>query len=363
MKQNVNEYTNTKESRSSNFELFRIIVMLLIIAHHYVVNSGLTSANGPIYANPMSWRSLFLLFVGAWGKIGINCFVLITGYFMCERDISLQKFWKLLIEVIFYKIIIYLAFLAFGYNKFSWSGLANAVIPFKTIKTGFTPCFLMFYLIIPFLNILIHHLTKKQHVKLICICLLIYVLFGTLPFFSVSMNYISWFIVLFFISSFFRLYPHKALDNKKLWGCVTIGLVLIDICSVLLCAWLSIRLKRRIAYNLVTDSNTLLALLTGVSAFLFFKNINIRNNKLINTIASTTFGVFLIHANSDTMRKWLWKTVFDNVGHYNLRLMPLYVLGVVCVVFIVCSLIEYLRILSFNRITDYIVRIKKKNRS
>lgn len=35
----------TKESiknrgRDSNFELFRIILMLLIIAHHYVVNSG-----------------------------------------------------------------------------------------------------------------------------------------------------------------------------------------------------------------------------------------------------------------------------------------------------------------------------------
>lgn len=27
--------------RNSNLELYRIIVMLLIVAHHYVVNSGL----------------------------------------------------------------------------------------------------------------------------------------------------------------------------------------------------------------------------------------------------------------------------------------------------------------------------------
>ena len=27
--------------RSSNIELYRILVMLLIVAHHYVVNSGL----------------------------------------------------------------------------------------------------------------------------------------------------------------------------------------------------------------------------------------------------------------------------------------------------------------------------------
>ena len=30
--------------RDSNFELFRIVLMLLIVAHHYVVNSGINSA-------------------------------------------------------------------------------------------------------------------------------------------------------------------------------------------------------------------------------------------------------------------------------------------------------------------------------
>lgn len=29
------------KQRSSNIELYRILVMLLIVAHHYVVNSGL----------------------------------------------------------------------------------------------------------------------------------------------------------------------------------------------------------------------------------------------------------------------------------------------------------------------------------
>ena len=51
--------------RDSNIELFRIITMLLIVAHHYVVNSGLTYANGPVWSDPLSWRSLFLLIFGA----------------------------------------------------------------------------------------------------------------------------------------------------------------------------------------------------------------------------------------------------------------------------------------------------------
>lgn len=40
----MNEETclsNQKKERQSNLELFRIITMLIIVAHHYVVNSGL----------------------------------------------------------------------------------------------------------------------------------------------------------------------------------------------------------------------------------------------------------------------------------------------------------------------------------
>ena len=39
---------STRQPRSSNIELYRIICMLMIVAHHYVVSSGLTSADGPL---------------------------------------------------------------------------------------------------------------------------------------------------------------------------------------------------------------------------------------------------------------------------------------------------------------------------
>lgn len=84
--------------------------MLLIVAHHYVVNSGLMAADGPIYANPLSWRSLFLLLLGAWGKTGINCFVMITGYFMCKSHITAKKFAKLVGEWLFYRYLLHAIF-------------------------------------------------------------------------------------------------------------------------------------------------------------------------------------------------------------------------------------------------------------
>ena len=89
--------------RNSSLELFRIIAMILIIAHHYVVNSGIQAH---MALAPSSPQSLFLYIFGAWGKTGINCFVLITGYFMCKSHISVKKFIKLLGEIMFYRIVI-----------------------------------------------------------------------------------------------------------------------------------------------------------------------------------------------------------------------------------------------------------------
>ena len=87
--------------RRSNLELYRIIVMLLIVAHHYVVNSGLIDV---MEENPLSSKSLYLYMIGMWGKTGINCFVLITGYFMCRSHITLRKFLKLFLEIMFLKM-------------------------------------------------------------------------------------------------------------------------------------------------------------------------------------------------------------------------------------------------------------------
>lgn len=77
---------------------------------------------------------------------------------------------------------------------------------------------------------------------------------------------------------------------------------------------------------------------------MFFNNLKIKNSKTINTIASTTFGVLLIHANSDTMRQRLWKDTLNNVGAYYTNYTYLHAILSVTLVFVTCSLIDLLRI-------------------
>lgn len=334
---------NQVKVRNSNLELYRIIVMLLIVAHHYVVNSGLTSAGGPVISDPTSGKSLFLLLFGAWGKTGINCFVLITGYFMCKSQITFKKFAKLVLQVMFYRILINSVFWLSLYEPLTLVGLSR-IIPIRTVGTGFTPAFLLFFLFIPFLNILVKNMNEKQHILLLGLVSFMYIFLGTVPFFSITMNYVSWFIVLYLISSYIRMYPKKIFDNTKIWGWVSLLFVMVASLSVIVCAYISKIIGKSVWYYFVQDSNTLLAVLIGVSTFLFFKNLKMKHHPLINKISATCFGVLLIHANSDTMRRWLWKDVLNNVEMYNSSLLCIHSVLSVLGVFVICSIIDMARI-------------------
>lgn len=104
-----------------------------------------------------------------------------------------------------------------------------------------------------------------------------------------------------------------------------------------------VRLDWSLVMFFVSDSNKLLAFLVSISTFMFIKNIHIRQSKWINTIASCTFGVLLIYANSDAMRQWLWKDTCDNVGFFHSSMIYVHALCVPIIVFIACTIIDFCR--------------------
>lgn len=336
--------------RNSNLELFRIITMLCIVAHHYVVNSGLMASDGPISANLMSWRSMFLLVFGAFGKTGINCFVLITGYFMCKSQVTVRKFVKLLLEIEFYKVLIGAIFLISGYESLSVSYLIKMFLPITNVSTGFTSCYLLFYWFIPFLNRLICNISQSQFLKLLFLCSFIYIGIGSIPGFGVTMNYVSWFIVVYLFGAYIRIYDNEILSNVRLWGISTVIVFVVSILSVIAVTWGRVHFGISVnSYYFVSDSNKVLAVALAITSFLFFKNLRIRYNQFINTVAASTFGVLMIHANCDAMRRWLWQDVFHNVTVYSLTWMPvLVILSVVCV-YILCTVLDYIRISFVER--------------
>lgn len=334
--------------RSSNIELFRILSMVVIVAHHYVVNSGVKEL---ILGKPVpEFKDYFLLMFGWGGKIGINCFVLITGYFMCKSKITLKKFVKLLAEVEFYNIVFYTMFCLMGKTAFAWGNFLGRIFWLNDISDGFTSCFLMFYLLIPFLNKLIAAMTEKEHQLLLAWGVGVYSLLPTLGG-NVVFNYVTWFCVIYLVAAYIRLYPKKWFDDEKVCALAAAGMLLITWLSVAGRVWYTSKVEGQIGwpYDWVVDSNKLAALLAAVCVFLFFKNLKIGYSKTINTIAASAFGVLCIHANGDLMRQWLWHDVCNNVGAYQTRYVVLHAIVCVVVIYAVCTLLDALRIRLLER--------------
>lgn len=331
------------KQRSSNFELYRICCMLMIVAHHFVVNSGLTSSGSEMMTHPTATNSVYLFLFGMWGKTGINCFLMITGYFMCKSNITLRKFIKLIGQIYLYKVIIYLVLLYAGYEVVSVKSIVRVIFPLSGLYSNFTSCFIIFWLTIPFWNILIHNMTKRHHQLLLCLLLGCYTILGSMPSFDVTFNYVSWFGIIYLMASYIRLYPCVLFDGTKKWGILTLCSIVISILSVYLMILLKVDGK---PYFFVADSNKIFAVLVAACSFIWFKNMEIAYNKTVNMIGGSTFGVLLIHANSDAMRTWLWKDTVDCVGHYNMALpnLILYSFCVVLIIFTVCIITDRIRI-------------------
>lgn len=115
--------------------------------------------------------------------------------------------------------------------------------------------------------------------------------------------------------------------------------IILSVVSVLVCLKLDLPV-----YAFVGESLAFMSVITSISLFMFFKNLNIGYSKIINMIGASTFGVFLIHTRGDSMRQWLWQDFVDVVGHYDAPYYGLYAIGCVLAIFAVCSLIDICRI-------------------
>lgn len=350
----IQDMSTLSVNRSSNIELFRIVLMFFIVAHHYVVNSGMMSF---VVDSQLSWCDLFLALYGAWGKVGINCFVLITGYFMCKSQISVHKFLKLVFEVLFYNIVLYASFAITHYHPFAWKEFLRIFMPIGSIADGFVSCFLVYYLLIPFLNTLVQNLSHKQHLILISICMFFFVVCDHLPNFKYIYNYVGWFCVLHIIAAYIRFYEDKISKLLKGKDNVVVAIAFMGaVCSILFqLLGAQYGFAHGWPYKWVIDCNAIFAVIASVSLFWYFKHLNVPQSKIINAIASATFGIYLLHSSGASMRQWLWQDMFRNVEWYSSQYLLIHAFGSVIIIFVIGIILDRIRVYVFEKPTFKII--------
>lgn len=316
----------TKE-RQSNFELLRIISMILIIMHHFAVHSGFPQGGGTI-------NDYIVRFFAIGGKLGVNIFVLISGYFLVDSNFKFKKLLKLIIQLLFYSIIITLIFLCCKKVSLSEQLVLKTLFPASSSAWWFATIYILLYCVSPYLNIMIKNCNKHMHLNLILFLLFVQIVIRI--FFKIeNLSVFGWFITLYLIAAYIKLYPNNIMLSSKL-------MAFIGIYSFIMIAVFYMFFK--LDYWFLTS---FINLICSVSTFCLFKNFNIPNNKIINTVAKTTFGIYLIHDNN-FIRPFIWKELFRCSFHYQFKTFLIFAVITVCLVFIVCSIIDFVRDFLFS---------------
>jgi len=341
-----------KESeRSSNFELLRIISMVIIILSHYSYHGGILFQN-------LSLNQILAQFMKIGGKLGVTCYVLISAYFLVDTKFKFKDILKISLQVIFYSILIFSVICIYKPSIFNVKYAIKSVLSIFYSNYWFATAYIGMYAVMPITNYLINHMTERMHRKLIIVLTII---LSIIPFIFVGSNLfysnLIWFIFLYFIGGYIKKYSIGKIETNRVR--IFVMSIICILCSSLFMVILgqkhSIFLRGAYIFSKI---NSPVMLLGSISMFLIFKNINIGKNKYINYIASSTFGVYLLHDNnisSDIM----WLDLFKAKLFYNTNalIFLLHVTSVVMILFVVVMIIEIPR----KKAEKYVLNFKWMN--
>ncbi len=331
--------------RQSNIELLRILSILLIISFHYVYKSGyiVTELN----TNTLIVKTFYLF-----GELGVNLFILITGYFMVKEKFKVKKLILLIAEVIFYYLIIILIGIKCGVIF-----VPNNIKDWYTIIFGnmhasywFIIVYIIIYILSPYFNILINNMSKKEFKRLLIISLIIWSIIPTFlgVFYNTSetLFYYSrliWLIIIYFVGAYIRLYDFEILDNKiKKLLCACLSFLIMFFTIIFIYNNLDFFSKLGLVeISYFWTPNNIFMFLLSISIFGLFLSVNIKELKIVNILSTTTLGIYLLHDN--IINSYMWYELFNTKQNLE-GLYPLehIILGTI-IIFIVGASVDIIR--------------------
>ncbi|WP_281696183.1 acyltransferase [Bacteroides clarus] len=264
--------------RKSNIELLRIIAMVMIVIYHVIIH-------GIAPTEILSKTTLPILYTPV--IFGVNLFILISGYFSIK--LSWKSFLSLMWIIAFYKLFhlcIDTFILQIEHTIFEW-----IVKPFSGPISGggwFIDIYVLLMLTTPLLNKLLSVLNRREYQIGLGILLLFDVGYG----FFLNKHFDTFgYSLLHFILLYYIGY---GLQNiKKTKPIISVGGALF-ILSITLIFYILLK-DTQLGVKLVTSYSSPCILTGSVCIFLFFANLSIYYNPIINFIASSMLAIYLIH--------------------------------------------------------------------
>ncbi len=342
----VDQSNNFKEKllgRKANFELLRLIAMLMVVSLHYLSKGQVLS---DFKDGPLSGNEYLAYLLESFSVVAVNAFVLLSGYFLVTSEFKSKKVIQLAAQVLFYAILIPVVLTAAGVLQIQDMNIYTIfpdVFPIQTEHYWFATYYVFLYLCTPILNRAIKAMNQQQ--LKICTVLLLFV-------FSIPKSILPleipidrkgydliWFICVYFVAAYIRLYGIPFLEKIKN------SVFLYAIMTVLIFSYICIlgAIFQRTGYlenqiKEVLHYNHILNLLSAIAFFYIFHNIKLHNGMIargICAISPYAFGVYLLHEHIDIRYLWpVWCHVQEMSGtswfllHYITTVTGIFMLGI-----------------------------------
>lgn len=363
--------TVLRTKRSSNIELLRIISMLMIVASHATQHAGL--GDWQIISNPININLVATYMLGSYGQLGVIIFIIISSWFLCDKDgIHIKKAVHLYLQAMLCSVAIFFFIKFFNFEPV---GIKEFIIAFLTpVYKGywFIRSYLIFYLLVPFLQNYLKKAEQKQVEKLF-IALTIFIPVLKFFFFVEEFGNVGDFIYIFIAVYCLKKRPNNFLEKHAK---ILTAVLLILMCTTMLAMnFVGNRINfpkiKAILIHIFANRNIFLMILAMCVFYVFKNNLKIGYSKTVNAVAGTTFGVYIFHENPllcSYGEKGLRETalLFEHwlkIGiHFEQdRFYPIYFIACVIGVFAVCSLLEFARQLLCKSVGFCYKKIRTNN--
>ena len=336
--------------RNSKLELLRIICIFLVVLRHYgtLANWG---ENTFTVAN-WSWQVLFIQLMEALGSAANNVFLLISGYYMVSKNINWKRVLLLVAEMFFYSWIILAILYSTKSTPFSVTKTIKAAFPIWFGYNWYVCCYAIFCCFLPFINPILCKAEKGTYTKFLVVSLLLGSVMKTLR----GVNYfgdqfsIDHFAVMYAIGGYVKRFEPK--PKKLSWGSLSFASIAIIILSIICLSVGGYVIHKDILIEHAVHfgrAYTITAIASAVFVFMWVVTSKPLHNKLINTLAKSVVGIFIIHYNP-LLREIIFNKIYPNIDYLHSGLLPLHCIVKVSVVFLVCLVVDQIRIMTVDRV-------------
>ena len=353
--------------RQANFELLRIVAMLMIIVLHYLGKGGLIVSYGEDASliNHLAWL------IEAFCIVCVNCYVLISGYFLTESGWKPGRILSLTAQILFYSVLIPVAMLCLGMLSLSELSIYDwitFVFPIQSEHYWFATHYVFFYIFVPILAAGVQKVEKKTLQIVIAMLLLFFSIGKTIIPFSLVTDtggyHYGWLICLFLVAAYIRIYGIPWLEKGKRGLVLYAGMCFLVWAVSALFGMLHRQTGSFLGYvEMPYTYNYFLVFLASVGLFYTFKNIRIKEGRaagLICRLAPCTFGIYLLHEHILVRSKLMYSWLGAEKMHGSWLFIP-HMVGCVLLVYAVGTVVDFARAWFFAVIADC-VRKKAHNR-